>query len=237
MVWDKNNPQSSTKVKLADNIVRDNFAYLESTVEDQHQQLNESNSGQEIPGKCSVVKVDTFANIDALTDIEGGLAFATDYWDYLVNSGSGWIRRRGVPQGTRCVFRAIVAPTGWTAVTSSGLGDAGFIITKSSAQGGSTGGTITAGSWTISGVTHPHTHEYSDVLQHQHDLLVGNGVSGGGLTGLNFSGLKANVYARRYTENEGVSPPATSEQPGDATVSSNGLWRPKGMQYIVCEKD
>jgi hypothetical protein len=117
------------------------------------------------------------------------------------------------PAGTAMVFRQTAAPTGWTKNTG---------LTTDSVLRFVTGSVGAGGSWTISGLTMPHTHTVSG--------STGNGigteqnaVGGTGITTMN----------QFHTHNMSF----TSGGASTSSVSSNGAWRPLYVDVIIAAKD
>ena len=226
-------PVPSTKVKQADDYCRANFAYLEEVLSAEHN-FGVSGTGKEYPGKGHIVKSDTYSNIDSLSDILGGLAFATDYHEFVTNSGAAWIRRGAFPAGTKCLFYQANAPTGWTIDTTAAYDDKVVILTKGSANGGTAGGSAVSGStWTISGLSHNHRHGMTEVPKHRHTLSINS--TGSGPAGTDLRGASTPSNTENSSSEGGGSTVYTDYK--SPTIACAGTWRPAGKKFIVCTKD
>lgn len=228
MAWSKSLPIASTKVKTADDAYRANWAAIQDAVNREHESITSATSGGvELPSRCGIVKVDTYANIDTLSDIEGAIAFATDDWDFYINDSTGWVRSRQVETSACAFFYQDTAPTGWTLLTT--IDDK--ILMINSAVGGST-----SGSWTISGVGKdaPHAHTYTQIPNHTHSLgfrevLGGTPYVWGFYAGPNYASLGTINYA-------GTASP-TTDSTTETEATSDASWRPKANVGIFCTKD
>ena len=119
------------------------------------------------------------------------------------------------PIGSKMLFYNDVAPVGWVQVLT--VGDRVPLVTSGA------GGT-TSGSWTISGLTHPHTHTASfevDTGTAFNDIH--DGATGGG--DIAHDGHQHHVSAS-FTVG-GLSTP---------NVTSSGAWRPLNIAMILCER-
>lgn len=232
MAWIVNRPIASTKLRDADNYIRNNFIAIDDAISREHNNISaESNPAQELPGLCNIIKVGTTTVISALSDVDGGLAYTTDMYDFYVNNGSGWNRARQMATGAKCLFWQAAAPNGWTIDTSSKLADAAILINSST-------GTASGGSWTISALNYSGTHRHTlpTVPYHTHSFNYTDGSAG------------ASEAALKLTFSSGVSPPefnaagvttayTMDEAPQGISISSTGAWRPVGSVFIVCTKD
>jgi hypothetical protein len=231
--YDKTKPDGTVDSPSDPSQITDNYACLEDALNREHIMDGDGSAdeGEHRPGECGVLKVDTFAVIDALTDIAGGLAFATDYADFLTNGGSGWTRRGTFPVGTHLLFYQDMVPTGWQIVTTGD--DRAVYVTKSKAQGGSRDGGEDFGSWTLSGLTHDHTHTYSQIKSHDHKQKWYNQIISGSANYAYFVGAftHAAQVGGYKTENAGIASPET-DSPSGNDLSSDALWRPKAALVV-----
>lgn len=222
--WDKTKPDGTIDTPSDPSQITDNWDVLEDAVGREHifDGDGSSDEGDHKIGECGVISVGTLTEIDALADVLGGIAFATDYWDFVTNNGAGWIRRGAVPAGTKCIFFQDTAPTGWQIDTS--LNDKCVLIDSNN------GGTTT-GSWTISGLTHSHTHTYSDVPRHRHTFTKR-------FSGATTYDLDRYVYDSDTTIYTGYTgeTTCTSEGANTNSISSGGAWRPAAYAAIVATK-
>lgn len=129
---------------------------------------------------------------------------------------SAVLRNIHMPSGTKLLFPQTAPPTGWTLDTD--VDD--VVIRVDGAAGGTSGG-----AWTISGLTHAHTH--------------GPGTLGGTTSGPNnvsptnfvqagSSGFIYNTHSHNFSVTTGVSAAAST-----SAVSSDGAWRPAYLD--VCK--
>jgi hypothetical protein len=159
--------------------------------------------------------------------------------------------------GTKMLFYQDTAPDGWSLLDT--LNNKYVYITKGSIAGGETGGTIhSTGSYTISGLTHAHTHtgpsHTHSTPNHSHSL---NSSPVGGLGGVaNERIVESGGYYDRAamvgsdTRNALIS--STTSSGGGTTgaggngatsgastdgIVSDGTWRLPGYCCIICEKD
>lgn len=229
MAWSATIPTTGTKVKAADDAYRANWAALQDAIGREHKSVTDATSGGvELPSRCGIIKIDTYANIDTLSDIEGSIAFATDYWDFYINDGTTWQRSRQIETSACAFFYQDAAPIGWTLFTSA---DDKILMIKSSI-----GGSI-SGSWTITGVglDAPHTHQYNQVPNHTHSVIIYEyDATGAGtyrwIGGVNYYATDANTV---YTGSD----PASTDSTTETEAVADGAWRPKGNIGIFCTKD
>jgi hypothetical protein len=118
------------------------------------------------------------------------------------------------PAGTVILFAQASAPTGWTKQTTNN--DRMLRVVNS------TGGGI-GGSWTISGLTHAHTHPVSG---NTGDNSNSENVQQGG-------GSSVTVADHPHVHAFSV----TSDAASTSAVSSDGAWRPSYLDVIACAKD
>jgi hypothetical protein len=232
VAFDATKPTGKNKIKDSDNFIVANFTELETALARTHTFPGTygSTAGKHKPGECSPILVGTEADLAALDDIANGIGFATDAWQFYVNNGAGFVARQpSIPTGEVMIFPQANAPLGWTLVTDF---DDGLAFATSATSAG--GDQVSGGSWTLSGLTHDHTHVLDEVPQHNHGVLVM------GAAGTTYSVLYTmHTYTAinaTHVENAGVDTP-TSDSPGDDSVSSDALWRPQSRAVIQCQKD
>lgn len=136
-----------------------------------------------------------------------------------------WVSAAGeFTTGTKMLFAQATAPTGWTQDTS--LNDR--VVRVVSGAGAGTGG-----SWTITGLTHPHQHETG-------------AVSSGGMTlgvvpiehwphGTRPSRTSARTSTGAVLEDRPTLLTGPAIEPDDA-ILSDGVWRPSYVDMIVATK-
>ena len=239
MAWNAYLPTSVTEIKATPAQVRDNWEAFEAWTAEQHYGLTSTASaGQHIAGGCSVIAVNVSTAITALSDVVCGFAYATDLVDFGYNDGTGWNRLGGpIASGTRMLFYADTAPSGWTLLTS--VNDKVVYITKGSSgvsSVGQSGGQIhTTGSWTITGLSTnvgDHVVTIAEMPAHTHtytyEWTIATAVAGGFVHPLSDAGDDTNT--------------ATAGAGGDAAhnhtmAAHDGLWRPAASCVIICTKD
>jgi hypothetical protein len=131
----------------------------------------------------------------------------------------------GVPSGTKMFFKQNSAPAGWTFASEDN--DRTLLNTSTEAEGGDTGG-----SWTISGLTHAHTHDYTEVPRHRHSAETSEIATNSGY----WAQGEANNNTTFYTDYTG-SATCTTEGASTESVSSDASWRPSYVKVITCTKD
>jgi len=143
------------------------------------------------------------------------------------------------PSGTRLVFDQDVPPTGWVRDTT--INDRVIRLTVGVPGEG--------GTWTISGLSASHTHEYTDFLSHSHPVSIGSHAHThtcyygpeGAVPGC-FAGTvdTLNILLQATTPSVSVASsgvtPANTESSSPA-ISSDGLWRPAFRDVIVAQKE
>lgn len=125
----------------------------------------------------------------------------------------------GLASGTKMLFYADTAPSGWT--IDDTLDDKVAFITKGSAAGGQTGGGAhSTGTWTQP----DHTLITAEMPAHTH----AGGVDGTAFVvwGANEIGIGSNtIYG------------ATASKGGGGAHNHGTAWRPAAYCFIICEKD
>jgi len=233
MAFNKNKPAGSDKIRLSDDVIRENWQALEDAISAGH----EFATGGEQTGKHKApVFKDNGGEPSQPTEENEVTLYNNAGLMYFLNQ-AGTKRTLGpIPSGTKMVFKQPSAPTGWT--FNSEDNDKVLLTTDTVAEGGTTGG-----SWTISGLTaasHTHTHS------HRHNYTVR--FSGKVGSGSEYSNVKSvwdytsSAFKSETTNDSQVevptSTPDTSETSGaTATVNSNGSWRPSFVKCITCTKD
>lgn len=207
-------------------------------------------SGKHLPGKVTVLQVDTAANLQLS---EKGLGYASDEKKLYKGTASGKevIDLSGqadfFPSGTKMLFYQDTAPSGWTIQDT--LDDKLVFITKGSAAGGQTGGTAhSSGSWTISGLSastsvasggdHYHLsplpyYDTSDGCAPKGSNAPWGTGSGPSATYIDKTGgidVSSSTYKKTSTDGAHTHTATTS-------ISSDATWRPACYCCIICAKD
>jgi len=161
----------------------------------------------------------------------------------------------GLPSGATILVKSDTAITGFTLVTSD---DDGVVyITKGSAAGGDSGGSLKSSStWTQPNHVHSvpnhrhtgpsHTHTYTDVINHTHPTIT-KGSTGGSrgyltatsngtvLAGPNIANPNGGVSTgTTNADGTGYTGYAGTNDTGGGATSNS--WRPKGYNYTQQEK-
>jgi len=129
-----------------------------------------------------------------------------------------------------------VAPTGWTIQNT--LDDKLVFVTKGSAAGGQTGGTVhSTGSWTISGLAHTHTGP-----SHAHTTAAGRNANyysydyAFATSGTFQSSAVTTAGAATYTMNRFITGAGGTGATGSGG-GSDGAWRPAAYCCIIAALD
>lgn len=221
MAWDSANPTTTSKIKDGPAVFIANWDVIEDWSATEHYGLdNATLSGRHKPGLCGVVMVNTTTIIDALTDVPCAIAFDTTLQVFKYNTGAAWTNIGGpIEQGTKMLFYANTAPTGWTLANT--LNDKLVFVTKGSAAGGQTGGGAhSTGTWTWTG------HEHA-IAAHDH-----------GGTGTKTADVEVEAYVEYASY--GTAPHAHTITTQTLTLNSNAddaTWRPAAYCFIICTKD
>jgi len=137
-----------------------------------------------------------------------------------------------IPAGTKMLFYADTAPTGWTIQNT--LDDKVVFVTKGSAAGGQTGGGVhSTGTWTQPGHQHAHaafTLTSNEMPAHTHVVNVG---TGGGVGSI--STATEGSTTGPSTASAGSGAPHT--HPNAAAAATANTWRPAAYAMIICSKN
>ena len=142
-----------------------------------------------------------------------------------------------IPAGTKMLFYADTAPTGWT--IDNTLDDKVVFVTKGSAAGGQTGGGVhSSGTWTQPG--HQHTHAaftlaINEMPSHTHVQVAGNALAEGTYTEPIQYGSREVLLPQVPTQATGGGAPHT--HPNAAAAATANTWRPAAYAMIICSKN
>ena len=247
--WDsafEASPADADKISAGADSIRDLKVAIRERLEVEH---DFEATGKHLPGKVTALQVDTAANLSL---VENGLGYATDEKKIYRGTASGKevIDLTGQADyfaaGTKMLFYQDTAPTGWVILDT--LDDKLVYITKGSAAGGQTGGTVhSTGTWTISGLSASVTidsagdHDHLSPLPYYgttdgcaprgEDAPWGTG-SGPSATYMDKTG-SVDVSSSTYKK---TSTAGAHTHTASATVSQDGGWRPAAYCCIICEK-
>lgn len=226
-MWQKNKPDGGDSIQSSDDYLRDNFAWLESTLGHAHTFPGAAATrGKHTPGSQPVCDIETQAVLSAYTDVEGAISYPTDLESLYTNDGSNWYARSIPPSAVMLFFQA-TAPSGWTLITS--VNDSMMYVTSGSLASGAA---LSIGTWSISGLTWSHFHLYSTVPRHTHYFARTNQATGVPLYAFGYG-----YYTDPNTWSiAGSTPPCTSSAFNDA-LSGDGGWRPYYAHCILASKD
>jgi hypothetical protein len=149
-------------------------------------------------------------------------------------TGEGTIK--GIPPGTKMLFYANTAPTGWTIDTTAALNDKAVMVTIGSGAGGAAGGAALAGgTWALTGLnTGPVTltAAQSGVPAHTHNLTSYQ--YGGGTPAYpSLTGVTTGEVATATSSNSTANASASHAH----TIAAADTWRPAAQCFIICTKN
>lgn len=200
-------------------------------------------------GRFLVEKVSAAPDWDNI--YEGRIIYIQNSKELYYGLNDRWQKVGDVPSGEIILFEKDTAVSGYTLLTN--VDDQTVFITKGSATGGETGGTLKSGStWTQPNHIHnvgAHTHTTGDhrlaigeMPEHDH-LSVGVCVYGAGYQCQGIDSLRNNYkrtgFERTYKtgnslpHNHGPTGYSSGDTAGSSTANT---WRPKGRNFTRQQK-
>jgi len=141
-----------------------------------------------------------------------------------------------IPAGTKMLFYADTAPTGWT--IDNTLDDKVVFVTKGSAAGGQTGGGAhSTGTWTQPG--HQHTHAAftlttNEMPAHTHQVTKAHPT--GDQTSAYMQGSGGSSGTTQFTSTS-TGGGGSHTHPNAAAAATANTWRPAAYCMIICSKN
>jgi len=162
MVWDKNKPAGSQKIRLSDDEIRENMDCLEDALSRDHKfpATKGTDAGEHDAATFAKQDADPDAKADTIKvyskEVDENLRL-------FARMPGGGITDVLIPAGTKMLFYQDTAPLGWT--LESTLDDKVVMITKGKAQGGSPGGEIFLESFAFDNGSNAEDLEENDTIQ------------------------------------------------------------------------
>jgi len=251
--WNENSPAGTDPLYMIDNEIRGVKTYLEDILSAEHVFPGEygSTAGKHTPGKFKAVQV-----VDDASDLDlnpNGLGYVRNKSLFSNNGTINFVlcgrAGRNFPPGTKCVFKADTAPTGWHVVAGYDT-DYALYATQGSSVSQPEGGTVKSSTWAVGGwsATGEHTHTIaSSSLAHSHTIKVGCNISGYNFNLVAYlcsSGTMVGDYwdvggstgtYRLKTYRTRVS--SSSLDSYNGTPSGYDDFRPAYVTLLLCERD
>jgi hypothetical protein len=220
--FDKTKPAGTTKLRLSDDQIRDNWDAIEDALD---------RMGMKFPSGYGVDAGELLVPIFQKQDADPDTPAADKLKLYAKTVGAQprlYVKDPGgdvkalaipgediIPSGTKMLFYQDTAPDGWTIQDT--LDDKLVYISKGSAEGGETGGGVhSTGTWTQP--DHHHTQP-----THFHTVTTGNALG-------NSLSQPYRALSDTYNTSE-----AGDDDTGDAATVNT--WRPAAYVCIIAEKD
>lgn len=234
--FDKTKPAGTTKLRLSDDQIRDNWDAIEDAL---------VRMGMKFPTGYGVDAGELLVPIFQKQIADPATPAADKLKLYAKTVGSqprlyikdpgGSVKPLAIPgenifpSGTKMLFYQDIAPEGWTIQDT--LDDKLVYITKGSAEGGETGGGVhSTGTWALSGInTGGHTLITAEMPAHTHTITVSDATA------------TVDPAYVKYNQSSSNYPNTTSSVGGDGAhshpMAANDNWRPAAYACIIAEKD
>lgn len=223
MVWDKNEPAGNKKIRLSDEIIRENQDCLEDALSRDHKFPGTKGTDA---GTHVVAQFEEQAGDPANPAVGLMKLFAKSDGFYLRTSAG--VQRKldaEIPSGTDMLFVESAAPSGWSFIAAND--DRMPLITGTEAQGGDTGG-----NWSLNGISiDNHVLTVAEMPSHRHEGGADQKTAQSGA-------IEAVSRARHY--DDGSAKLYTSyvgSGSGHNHGISNADWRAKYVKVIQCRRD
>lgn len=235
MSWNNSLPSSATTVSGSCDAYQKNWEAISEVFLQQHKHITNSTSPHHSAGEVSVFMVNTHAYLEAMTPVVCAFGYDTTY-KVMVGWLNGGLTGAGgfVPSGTEMIFYQDMAPTGW--IIKDTLDDKLVYITKGSGAGGETGGgTLSSGSWYLSGESgslgcEGHAITGDELPSHRHSyLIMANPQPGHPAPDVYI--INWEDGAKSYTTNS-----VGGGLPHKHDLLMTDQWRPDAYNCIVCTK-
>jgi len=232
MNFDKLKPAGSTKLRLSDDEIRDNWDAIQDAL---------VRMGMKFPTGYGTDAGELLVPVFQKQSADPATPAADKAKLYFKTVGSQprpYIKDPGgnvkvlailgediIPSGTKMLFYQDTAPTGWTIQNT--LDDKLIYVTKGSAAGGQVGGAAhTTGSWTISGIAaNSHVLTIAEMPAHDH-FIPSQGV-----------GVNAHWYTGLSGDGDGTTGITGGGGGHTHTATHTPGWRPAAYCMIICSKN
>jgi len=218
--FDKSKPQGTVELRNSDDMIRDNWAALETAITEGHEFAT---GGTQTGYHTNPIWKDIGGDPAQPTGTNQ-IRIANNAETIVgIRQSDGAVLGFGTERGAKALFKQSVAPLGWAFASEDN--DRALINTSTEDEGGNTGGSWTVGGLSVDG----HTLTVSEMPAHDHVLSMhpetGTARVAGGYTDSN-----------DYTDSGSVHSTGGDGSHGHG-VSSDASWRPNYVKVITCSKD